>query len=932
MRFSGFFRFLFLFLLLVGDSACAFSLVTCLKGMISLSRSPTPKPSLNLEEYVAPGAVRSELMSHANVDGKPKEAFTKAVLHWVDKLPSDPQSRRQQAEERIELRERIMASHRVRQEEHSLSVTEAQRLAALEILTGKLSDNEAARRNEPKDIFHGVILNQGELLDSYVTGIRINGGQPSESVKLSLKMLALMGIEPSTRARAHMILTELGITDHLRIMLTKRLIDDFKLSGLGENRLVDEIQRWNDGFFSSWVKTGEYRLLNKESQARVFNGRDTHLIHTFLEHDAPEVRANAARSLRRNYSVSTVPALRRLVNRELEADRFDTDVLLAVVDALRRRNEGDSLQLLQQINIEVTRRRHFDHDPNACDRIAGRANEVFLESSKAWKIVNGEIGSGYDVRPIQIQAEEVANALNPHRALQWDADENRSPDKAIPLAACSLLPFLPLTVANSSGGVARPFERALGSPHVEVREMAMRALQGRTDPEARAFAIEILERPHEFTSVSVLALEALSKMNHIESTAAIERATRSKNETVRRAALGRNPLAREFKLGVASNGYLKTARYDAPGLSAKHRGLLSVADLAYEYPEADLYPTGKALTEALERFKRLLPLGQKLVHGGSDSYSGFKVFVTESYNESGVKVLTVGVAGTQGLTDMITDGRHGVDQIVGELFNKTKAFLVNGMREGAQIDISAHSLGGVAATSLAYKLEAARGTSTEFGPVEVVTWNGLGAVEALSRQGDYRPAIAARVVTTNYRAKGDIVSLVGTHIGGQTVTLPGTNLGVWGNIKEALSFQPHLLTNVAPEANLMPSDAIPEPGHKWVWRPLGLLSYTLGWGPKILLNAKYKWSEKRYLTAFRDAARMWAENHTSVDGDNSFQPFLIEASSVAARMRPEDSSAAEGWSERLSRQLRLGAAIERGRYLILNPVNLAPPAPAGSGM
>lgn len=97
------------------------------------------------------------------------------------------------------------------------------------------------------------------------------------------------------------------------------------------------------------------------------------------------------------------------------------------------------------------------------------------------------------------------------------------------------------------------------------------------------------------------------------------------------------------------------------------------------------------------------------------------------------------------------------------------------LNDGGQVTTTGHSLGGALAQFAVYDLakEAKlNGQDEILSQVSLTTWNALGGVWGLERNGGYDPTIAAGVKATHYFREDDLVARIGKgHVGGELLRL-----------------------------------------------------------------------------------------------------------------------------------------------------------------
>ena len=670
-------------------------------------------------------------------------------------------------------------------------------------------------------------------------------------VGITLIQNARHGVSAKTRMGSHKLLLETGRGEYLEPRDISQILKDWKAAAWTEKELAAFVQRLPDEMFFQWARQFDWSEIGPEQVPVFFQGRSSLALDRFLRDKKPEIRSAAAQALIGNYEPEAATALEGLVTRELtQGGPGMSRVLLSAIDALKNRTDKASLDALDKIVKEGPK------------NIANVAGHAILSD---FRLIRHHFGEGYDLRSQWDQSLDVIKDLT-------------NSSEGVQLAAVERLRYLHVVVSAGNESL-RPFAVALDSPHEKVRIKAMDALLGRTDPESRNLAIRVSKNPNEFTEVGKRALRALARMDHPDAVLAIRNARQSTNERVRREAINLSHGANETGPVEALRLPGSLGRMDENQLRVGDRRLRTAAGLAYLFPEPRPFKAGGTLFNEYERLERMVPEGETLVGGGCDLPSSFKWIAIESVID-GRKVLTIGIAGSQTFTDWLVDFNFGFKQITNPEYMRMRDFAMKKFKDGFEVEIGGHSLGGVATQTLAYELEKAKANIVNPSPVRFATFCGLGAVTAMTRLGNFDPQIAAQMNGMNYRFTGDLVSRIGPQIG-QSVSIPGAwnqRLGSIPGLRNVLSLLPavyadHLMTTLGMNMDVTAEGSLPAPAPVST-SPLSPVLYPpLGFATESVAALGYTIFKRQYLRSLQEASLQWAKRRGYRDGEDGFRPF-----------------------------------------------------------
>ena len=148
----------------------------------------------------------------------------------------------------------------------------------------------------------------------------------------------------------------------------------------------------------------------------------------------------------------------------------------------------------------------------------------------------------------------------------------------------------------------------------------------------------------------------------------------------------------------------------------------------------------------------------------------------EIYRRSGSSDYIVAFRGTEPtqFNDLTADLNLGWPQYESGRAD-IQRILISLLSEGGKVDVTGHSLGGALAQFAVYELaqEAKKnGYEQILNQVSLTTWNALGGVWGLQRNGDYDPSIVTGLNARHYYRSDDLVSRLGKgHVGGEMLRL-----------------------------------------------------------------------------------------------------------------------------------------------------------------
>jgi hypothetical protein len=222
--------------------------------------------------------------------------------------------------------------------------------------------------------------------------------------------------------------------------------------------------------------------------------------------------------------------------------------------------------------------------------------------------------------------------------------------------------------------------------------------------------------------------------------------------------------------------------FGAEGVREQDVMPLIAAQHVYLAPEADTAATAAELVANHQKFLHSTPPGYRVDTITTDPLSGLKAVVYKSA-DANERPTIVSIAGTETRSDRIVDANLGLMQARSPAFQRLVNYVANSARaapDGSwpKIVITGHSLGGGLAQIFGHNLTVAlkaRGQLEAAQNLRIVTWNSLGGLKPLKRLGNFDPEVAKNIAALNYYAPGDVVSLIGTHLG-ETVQVNGLKM------------------------------------------------------------------------------------------------------------------------------------------------------------
>ena len=148
----------------------------------------------------------------------------------------------------------------------------------------------------------------------------------------------------------------------------------------------------------------------------------------------------------------------------------------------------------------------------------------------------------------------------------------------------------------------------------------------------------------------------------------------------------------------------------------------------------------------------------------------------EVYRRAGTKDYIISFRGTEmsQFNDIATDINLGWPQYASSR-SDIQRVLNSLLQEGGKVDVTGHSLGGALAQFAVYDLiNGLNGDKREqiTNQISLTTWNALGGVWALQRNGGYDPTVMHGVQASHYYRFDDIVARLGRgHVGGEMLRL-----------------------------------------------------------------------------------------------------------------------------------------------------------------
>ena len=333
---------------------------------------------------------------------------------------------------------------------------------------------------------------------------------------------------------------------------------------------------------------------------------------------------------------------------------------------------------------------------------------------------------------------------------------------------------------------------------------------GRQDPKSLQLAKAAFE--DSVVEVRLAGLEALLEMRSTEAQELVAKAARDPNNRVLQALY--KWFLKNNSIGCKTKALLQDALkvMDAEDNRLSHLGTgtdtehdldfqaLEAAINVYLVPEASrardakgviqrlkaFFAKAKALTgfvseaeraaeseNLVQKYKTFLDkalTGYDVAKTYADPQTGLKYayYSPLSHLDSRPRIFSIG--GTQGYSDVLADLNLGVSQRQSPAFKEMVAMVAADVRNGKDVLITGHSLGGGLAQAFAYDVQAMLQGVEHAGTVRMTSWNAFGAKELIERTGTFDQKIADQIIGVNYYVPGDVVSQIGTPIGKQVGT------------------------------------------------------------------------------------------------------------------------------------------------------------------
>lgn len=408
------------------------------------------------------------------------------------------------------------------------------------------------------------------------------------------------------------------------------------------------------------------------------------------------------------------------------------------------------------------------------------------------------------------------------------------------------------------------------------------------DPELRLSVVQMLKRAtHRAGDENLLLLQRVMKNDPVEDirTLALEALEESsgmnasirkemhrvslKDESANVREAARESLVMRSDDGrhvLYVDGKTETERAEAAlkahygDLPVRHNEIfgLNAAFNVYDAPEFETARTARALVDSHKKFVQSVPPGYEVVELMTDPRSGFKGAIYKPTTDKN-RPLIFSIAGTQTVSDTLADVNMGLAQASSGMLNRFNARALKEIgRWDGEIIVTGHSLGGAVAQVMGHELRAALLANPELrakaDALKVLTWNGLGGMDALKRSGRYKPEIAAGLQATNYYLTKDKIVKVGTHVGSM-VQIPSGKFGESTNALKA-----HGIGEVRKSiafGGFADGDVIRETFQA----RLPLLAHAakvIGPISDLVQLLRYKWQARQILQTLGEAKVLWA--------------------------------------------------------------------------
>lgn len=196
----------------------------------------------------------------------------------------------------------------------------------------------------------------------------------------------------------------------------------------------------------------------------------------------------------------------------------------------------------------------------------------------------------------------------------------------------------------------------------------------------------------------------------------------------------------------------------------RHMTSFNAADLAREVGDDGATPNPNKIPANL---KGLLDRYRIVQPPYLDSKSGFKGIALEEKNGSGRRIYAIAGADPTKFNDVNAATAFAKPQFESAAAQKMIRDATNHANAGGAVAITGHSLGGLLAQTVAYKVQ--QGKSEQAAPVSLTTWSSLGGREltdhVLRKEGKaFDPSVMSKIDAIGFYVDGDPLVRWGTHM------------------------------------------------------------------------------------------------------------------------------------------------------------------------